>query len=174
MVGISGAGKSTWIKKSTSNLDSHVYKVICPDTERKRLTGDISNQECSPTAFFNCNRYLKAALDNPAFYYIFWDATNLDVKSLNYIVETVKASDFEWGVNVVCFEDSRDWKLCQSRVESDLKGGVDRSNSIKLNEETGKYLIQNMSERYMNLVDNNLNNWCVKNNVTMLVANSGS
>ena len=63
-VGISGAGKSTWIKKTSSLLKDNQFLVISPDMERKMLTGDISNQECSGVAFFNCFKQLEKAVNN--------------------------------------------------------------------------------------------------------------
>ena len=164
-VGISGAGKSTWIKKTSSLLKDNQFLVISPDMERKMLTGDISNQECSGVAFFNCFKQLEKAVNNKDLFTIFWDATNLNTKNLNNIQATIKKSDFDWKVVVVCFECSRDWKLCYDRVESDLKNGVDRSKSNVVSERTGNPIIQDMSTRYCSFVDNVIDDWCKKNNV---------
>jgi hypothetical protein len=71
---------------------------------------------------------------------------------------------------VVCFEDSRNWELCTSRVEKDLANGVDRSVSVGIiDEETGLSLIQLMSQKYVNLVDIVLDDWCTRNNVEKIV-----
>lgn len=168
MVGISGAGKSTWIKNTTKDLDRNEYRIISPDNERKKLTGDISNQECSSVAFFNCHKQLERYVDDESVLRIYWDATNLSTKSLKDIIITVEKAKLTWAVHLVCFEDSRDWELCQSRVENDIKNGVDRSNSLvnitrkKDDVEETVPLIKSMSDRYINMVDNVLDDWCAR------------
>ena len=166
MVGISGAGKTTWIKKDSASIDKGTFTIISPDLERKALTGDISNQECSAQAFFNCFEQLKKAVVNPNLNVIYWDATNLSTKSLKDIMKIINDSGFDWKVRVICLEDSRDWKLCYNRVENDLNNGVDRSRSINcFNDVSGLPIIQDMSIRYIHLVDEVLDDWCKRNNV---------
>ena len=168
MVGISGAGKSTWIKKTSAA--KHIvgnYVTICPDNERKKISGDISNQECSAEAFQNCFYQLSKAVDDENIQTIYWDATNLNIKSLNNIMKIVRGSVNKWSVNVICLEDSRNWKLCYDRVESDIKNGVDRSKSNVVSETTGQPIIKDMSDRYVHLVDEFLSDWCKRNNVRL-------
>lgn len=166
MVGISGAGKTTWTKKDSASIDKNTFTIISPDLERKALTGDISNQECSAQAFFNCFEQLKKAVVNPNLNVIYWDATNLSTKSLKDIIKIINDSGFDWKVRVICLEDSRDWKLCYNRVENDLNNGVDRSRSINcFNDVSGLPIIQDMSIRYIHLVDEVLDDWCKRNNV---------
>lgn len=166
MVGISGAGKTTWIKNTTKNFERNEYRIISPDNERKKLTGDISNQECSGAAFFNCFQQLRSYTNDKTILRIYWDATNLSTKSLNDIMKLVKNAELNWIVHLVCFEDSRDWQLCYNRVETDLANGVERSRSTNcFNEISGLPVIQDMSERYINLVDNVLEDWCKRKGV---------
>ena len=170
MVGISGAGKSTWVKNATSTLDKSTYRVICPDFERKKLTGDISNQDKNDKVFSNCNWKLAKSVDNELVSKIYWDATNLNTQSLKSIKKIIRKSKYTWSIHVVCFEDSRNWELCTSRVEKDLANGVDRSVTVGIiNEETGLSLIQLMSQKYVNLVDKVLDDWCTRNNVEKIV-----
>lgn len=171
MVGVSGAGKTTWIKDTTKDFERNEYRIISPDNERKKLTGDISNQECSGVAFFNCFKQLTKFVDDESISRIYWDATNLSTKSLNDIMKVVNGSSLGWVTHLVCFEDSRDWELCQNRVKSDLSNGVDRSNSLVMitrkngEEDESIPLIKSMSERYVNFVDNVLEDWCKRNGV---------
>lgn len=165
MVGISGAGKTTWIKNKTSETNLK-FVNISPDIERKRITGDISNQECSAKAFSNCFNQLRIAVMDDSVNLIFWDATNLSVKYLNDILRIIKDSNINWTVKVACLEDSRDWELCYNRVETDLKNGADRSRTINcFNDVSGLPLIQDMSNRYVQLVDKVIDDWCKRNNV---------
>ena len=60
--------------------------------------------------------------------------------------------------------------MCSSRVEKDIANGVDRSVTVGIiNEETGLSLIQLMSQKYVNLVDRVLDDWCTRNNVEKIV-----
>ena len=166
MVGISGAGKSTWIKAATEDLSKATYRIISPDNERRRISGDVSNQECSAEAFTSCFKKLTRFSKNLNLSNLYWDATNLNTKSLNSILKIVNNSQNKLNVHIICFEDSRDWQLCYSRVNNDISNGVDRSNTvICVSEETGLPLIQDMSNRYIHFIDEVLPDWCSRNNV---------
>lgn len=176
MIGISGAGKSTWVKKVTSEFpDSQSYCIICPDTERKRLTGDVSNQDSNEQVFQNCYDKLKESVNNENIRYIFWDATNLSTKYISNIVDIIRESSSQWDIQVDCFEDSRNWKECRRRVKKDIKNGVDRSKTydVFVDEENTVPLIKSMSDRYINLVDNVLNTWCQEHNIIQLLIGGG-
>lgn len=88
---------------------------------------------------------------------VYWDATTLNLKSLNNILRHVDVRTT--NVEVCCLEASRDWKKCYSRVEKDIKNGVDRANSLG-NNAKDKPIIKDMSEKYIFFVDEILPTVC--------------
>jgi len=141
-VGASGSGKSTFGNKLEN------ITVICPDDIRKELTGDISDQSRNVEVWRIAYDRLRKSLENGED--VYFSATTLTSKSLKTLFDTVEYLKPE--ITIYAFEDSRDWKLCEKRVKDDLKNGVDRSNTdIKVG---NKPLIQLMSEKYINMVDN--------------------
>ena len=156
MVGVSGSGKSTFINKEIENTNvAHV--VISPDNERRRLSRDVSDQSVSRQAFENCFEMLDNVMSRDDVDVVYWDATTLNLKSLNNILRHVDVRTT--NVEVCCHETSRDWKKCYSRVEKDIKDGVDRANSLG-NNVKGKPIIKDMSERYIFFVDEILPTVC--------------
>jgi predicted kinase len=141
-VGISGAGKTTFGNKLENTT------IICPDDIRKELTGDISDQSRNVEVWRIAYDRLRKSLENGED--VYFSATTLTSKSLKTLLDTVEYLKPE--IIIYAFEDSRDWKLCEKRVKEDLKNGVERSNTdIKIG---NKPLIQSMSEKYINMVDN--------------------
>ena len=141
-IGISGSGKTTFGNKLEN------ITVICPDDIRKELTGDISDQsrnvEVWRIAYDRLRKSLESGED------VYFSATTLTSKNLKALLDVVEYLKPE--ITIYAFEDSRDWKLCEKRVKEDLKNGVERSNTdIKID---NKPLIQSMSEKYINMVDN--------------------
>lgn len=156
MVGASGSGKSTFINKDIEHINvAHV--VISPDNERRRLSRDVSDQSVSRQAFENCFEMLDNVMSRDDVDVVYWDATTLNLKSLNNILRHVDVRTT--NVEVYCHETSRDWKKCYSRVEKDIKDGVDRANSLG-NNVKGKPIIKDMSERYIFFVDEILPTVC--------------
>jgi predicted kinase len=141
-VGISGSGKSTFGNKLEN------ITVICPDDIRKELTGDISDQSRNVEVWRLAYDRLCKSLENRED--VYFSATTLTSKNLKALLNVVEYLKPE--ITIYAFEDSRDWKLCEKRVKEDLKNGVERSNTdIKID---NKPLIQSMSEKYINMVDN--------------------
>lgn len=141
-VGISGSGKTTFGNKLEN------ITVICPDDIRKELTGDISDQSKNVEVWRIAYDRLRKSLENGED--IYFSATTLTSKNLKTLLDVVEYLKPE--ITIYAFEDSRDWKLCEKRVKEDLKNGVERSNTdIKIG---NKSLIQLMSEKYINMVDN--------------------
>jgi len=140
--GISGSGKSTFGNKLENTT------VICPDDIRKELTGDISDQSRNVEVWRIAYDRLRKSLENGKD--VYFSATTLTSKNLKALLNVVEYLKPE--ITIYAFEDSRDWKLCEKRVKEDLKNGVERSNTdIKID---NKPLIQSMSEKYINMVDN--------------------
>lgn len=141
-VGISGSGKSTFGNKLENAT------VICPDDIRKELTGDISDQSKNAEVWRIAYDRLRKSLENGED--VYFSATTLTSKNLKALLDVVEYLKPE--ITIYAFEDSRNWKLCEKRVKEDLKNGVERSNTdIKIG---NKPLIQLMSEKYINMVDN--------------------
>lgn len=148
-IGISGCGKTTFgniLKKENPNL-----VIVCPDDIRKELTGDISDQSQNEKVWNICYSKIIHNLQDGRDVYL--SATNLSKDGLKYLFKLAEKANAE--IEVVAFEDSRDWELCYSRVKKDIDSGIDRSNSlgnITVND-TEIPLIKQMSDRYTNLMD---------------------
>jgi len=148
-IGISGCGKTTFgniLKKENPNL-----VVVCPDDIRKELTGDVSDQSQNEKVWNICYSKIIHSLQNGKDVYL--SATNLSKGGLKHLFKIANEANAE--IEVVAFEDSRDWKLCYSRVKKDIDSGVDRSNSL-VNitvDDTEVPLIKQMSDRYIALID---------------------
>jgi predicted kinase len=120
-VGISGSGKSRWIK----SLENQGFEVISPDEIRRELTGSISdqskNREVFPLAFERSVEALNAGKS------VIFDATNVTSKTrkqmLDYLKEHV-TRDFDAYAKV--FE--ADPEISKQRIAKDIEAGVDRSN----------------------------------------------
>jgi predicted kinase len=118
LVGIPGSGKSTWL--SAYLLDSQVFRVVSPDSIRKQLYGDITDQTHNVEVWneakartINCLHKGKSVI---------LDATN---------VHTQNRQDFIQGLppcrlQAVLFR--ADPNECWERVKKDIDSGKDRSN----------------------------------------------
>jgi predicted kinase len=116
LVGIPGSGKSTWIKINSSGIF-----VICPDTIRKNLSGDISSQVDNSLVWsiakYNTVEHLKSNEN------VILDATN---------VNTTNRRNFMKGLpychkKAIVFEISPE--LAIKRIQKDLENHLDRSNA---------------------------------------------
>ena len=116
-VGPSGSGKSTWAKTK------YGFKAVCPDSIRKELTGNISDQsknnEVWIIAYERLRAYLECEKD------VIFDSTACNIQTINRLIEISKSFNtyvvfklFEVDVNTAC-----------SRIQTDLKNGVDRSDT---------------------------------------------
>ena len=120
-IGISGSGKSKWIK----TLTGHGFVVISPDEIRKELTGSISdqsrNKDVFPLAFQRSVDALNQGKN------VIFDATNvvsdLRKKMLDYIKTNVK-KDFIAQAKI--FDANPE--ISKERIKKDIEAGVDRSN----------------------------------------------
>lgn len=121
LVGISGSGKSYWIK---SNIDSNAI-VVSPDGIRKELTGDISdqsrNKEVFPIAFKRAVDALNSGKS------VIFDATNvvsnLRKNMLDYMRQNV-TNDFKALAKIF----DVDPKVAKERIRKGIESGHDRSN----------------------------------------------
>jgi len=135
-VGISGSGKSR-----LTSLMQKGRVVISPDQIRKQLTGDISNQTQNKRVFELAYEQLDAALGRGDD--VIFDATNLDMKSLNRLASRVKFYHEKMIVYVLM--DSKNPACCGMRVHYDLKKGADRSA-------VSDEVIDNQASRFANML----------------------
>lgn len=135
-VGISGSGKSTLYEKKYPDCVR-----ICPDELRKALTGDISNQSRNREVFAAAYHMVDTMLRSRAQFDIYFDATNLDERAVNTLVEICQGHGVQ--ITFVNMLDSENLKLCEGRVFEDLEMGKDRSNTLVqddiLARQQGKY-----------------------------------
>jgi len=120
-VGISGSGKSTWIK---ANTDSNTV-VVSPDEIRRELTGNISDQSKNGQVWALAFDRIAMALN--AGKNVILDATNVkssERKSLMNYMKVHVDKPFEGFAKVF----SVDPEIAKQRVKKDIEGGVDRSN----------------------------------------------
>lgn len=145
-VGCSGSGKSTYYYKNLKDT----FEIVEPDLIRKEM-GDINDQsqntEVYLTAHKRLNEYLKDGKN------VYFSATNLNVKSVKGLIDIAK--EYTDDITCVIFNDSSNWELCRDRVISDLKNGVERSNTIVFREtENGEIpLIKETSDRFISLIN---------------------
>lgn len=120
-VGISGSGKSTWIK----TLEGQGYEVVSPDEIRRELTGSISdqsrNKDVFPIAFQRTIDFLNAGKN------VIFDATNVTSyhrkQMLDYLKQNVTT---EFDALAKIFDV--DPEISKERIRKDIEAGVDRSN----------------------------------------------
>jgi len=140
-IGISGSGKSYLGKKLAETVENMV--IVCPDDERKRLTGNISDQSQNDKVFSNCYGQVKDALrNNKDVYFSALNLSHKDRKMLFLIASTLKAD-----VIAYVLEDSFDPDLCLARVNKDLKKGVERSNTATIIE--GESIVYRQHKKFM-------------------------
>ena len=128
-VGISGSGKSRYYKKVLKTQDSKIKK-ICPDDIRKKFTGDCSDQSMNMDVWMEAYHELEDFVSKKQS--VFFSSTNLSIKSITKIIDTVTAITSKVAFKILVLSDSNNEELCRQRVKTDLENGVDRSNTLKL------------------------------------------
>lgn len=150
--GISGSGKSTWVKKY------HPYAyIICPDNIRRELTGDVSDQSRNKEVFEVA--YKSLCMNGVDAGTVVWDATNISISGILKIVNMAKGADIARNnhvlddITLVVFKDSLNWELCLDRVKKAIANGEDRSNTDVEVEENGEMipLLKRMHHHFNNL-----------------------
>lgn len=113
MVGISGSGKSRYLK----NVDPKY--IVSPDDIRRELTGDISDQSMNYEVWPTTKARMLVALRRYGKVYL--DATNV-----NKWLRVEFMSDFNGAQKIAVVFDS-DVETSLERVNKDVENGVDRS-----------------------------------------------
>ena len=126
LVGISGSGKSTWVKRIQEellNFNLPLYVVISSDAIRKELHGDISCQNNHKLVWsIVYDRVLKALEAGTD---VILDATHVKSNDRTAVLEYIKAnSDVEFEAFAKVFDS--DPEVSKIRLKADLDGGVDR------------------------------------------------
>jgi len=136
-VGIPGSGKSHLKEQLEKRLDDLVN--IEPDDIRREVFGDVNEQRDGHKIFKIAEeRALDAIIDDKTVYF---NAMNISFKNL----VRYKAI-FPCKVIFILMEDSKDLKLCQKRVATDLEKGKDRSALTDS-------IIENKFIKYHNCID---------------------
>lgn len=120
-IGISGSGKSTWIK----SLEGKGYIVISPDEIRKELTGSISNQSRNKDVFSIAFQRAINALN--AGKGVIFDATNVTSYNRKQMLDTIKKNvSVEFDALAKVFNIAPE--IAKKRIQNDIEAGADRSN----------------------------------------------
>jgi len=120
-IGISGSGKSHWIK----SLEGQGFEVVSPDEIRRELTGSISdqtrNKDVFPIAFQRTIDFLNAGKS------VIFDATNVGSYHRKQMLDTFKEKvSIEFDAFAKVFDV--DPEISKERIRKDIEGGVDRSD----------------------------------------------
>lgn len=130
-VGISGSGKSTWIKEQTSDPNT---LVINPDSIRKELTGNISDQTQNAKVWYITKQRVLEGLNSGKT--VILDATNVDSRSRRDFIKDLPPSVLKAKIFNVDPEEAK------RRVKKALESGEDRSAvpDFVIDKQHGKFL----------------------------------
>lgn len=120
-VGISGSGKSTWIKEFLTDHRNEAWAVISPDSIRKELTGNISdqskNKEVWEEAYARLSRFIKADKD------ILFDSTCTNLSTVKTLCNRAFEADIQIYFKILyCLKTE-----ASNRILKDIQNNVDRS-----------------------------------------------
>lgn len=149
--GISGSGKSRYVKK---NLGNQHFNVVCPDEIRKRYFGDVNDQRAGRYVFGLAHAELRLYLTAFPNVPVIWDATTTSMWAYKSIVKTamsvipeeyVEGKDYK--INLAVFK--ADVELSHSRIVKDIEEGKDRANvPLEVLKKQAKQLSKFMGELY--------------------------
>lgn len=127
LIGISGAGKSTYIKKHNEPN----YTILSLDAIRKEILGDVSDQSKNKEIYkIFLERFEDLIKNTDDDIYI--DNTNLDEKSIFNLLDICEKYQEEIYLIPTFFTDSFDWKLCRDRVKND-RTDRSRTDTVEIN-----------------------------------------
>ena len=112
-IGISGSGKSTYVK-------NHFAKeyIVSTDAIRLQLTGDINNQSENEKVFRKAFDTLKAKLPQAD---VVFDATNVELQYLDQLISEIDPKKIKFLVFDTTLE------VCKTRVKKDIANGKIRA-----------------------------------------------
>ncbi len=166
-VGISGSGKSTWIK---ANTNSNTV-VVSPDDIRRELTGNISDQSKNGQVWSTAFDRIASALNSGK--NVILDATNIKSSDRKRLMNHLKVNvDKPFDSFAKIFNVNPE--IAKQRVKKDIQSGVDRSNvpdfaidrqyqtfvdDVNLLEPEGFKIIDNITENDYKLSKSNNIDW---------------
>lgn len=121
LVGISGSGKSTFIK----SLDLSNTVIVSPDAIRKEITGNVSDQTKNGEVFALANKRAADALNGGKD--VIFDATNISSTNRQSLLKYLRfntSRNFEPLAKIFPAEP----EICKARIRKDIENGVDRSD----------------------------------------------
>lgn len=120
-VGISGSGKSTWIR----TLVNQGFIVVSPDDIRREITGTVNNESKNNEVFSLAYQRTIDAINSGK--NVIFDATNLISKYRIDMLNKLKQNiDIEFDAFAKIFDG--DPEISKQRIAKDIESGVDRSN----------------------------------------------
>lgn len=119
-IGISGSGKSTWIK----SLESSGYTVVSPDDIRREITGNVSDQTQNKLVFQIAHARMFDILDDGGS--VIFDATNVNTMNRVKLCQAIWNHKHNAKIGYKLFDGDAD--LSYERIANDINNGVDRSN----------------------------------------------
>jgi predicted kinase len=122
-MGISGSGKSRYASEYDEKGSD--FTRVNMDTLRKIWTGDISDQSKNHQVADTCFAIVEYLLHMDKD--VIWDATSTNSGTRNKLLKIAKDQGAE--TKLVVMMDSKDFALCQARVNKDLENGVDRAKT---------------------------------------------
>lgn len=119
-IGISGSGKTTWVKP----LESSGYTVVSPDDIRREITGNVSDQTQNKLVFKIAYARMFDILDNGGS--VIFDATNVNTMNRVKMCQAIWNHKHNAKIGYKLFDGDVD--LSYERIANDISNGVDRSN----------------------------------------------
>jgi len=116
-IGISGSGKSTWIKEF--NKDNK-YRVVEPDGIRREVTGDVSDASQDKQVWKIAKQRTINSLRGDQS--VILDATNIDPDHRAEFIEGLPECELKAKIFRLDPEEAK------KRIKSDIESGKDRSN----------------------------------------------
>ena len=152
LIGISGGGKSTYLKsgilkdipKLSNILIPNIIElkdiIVCPDNIREEVTGNINNMSKDRYVWDLTKNRLKHKLET--YNYAILDATNVNGKYRRKFLK-----DFN-HINKIAIVFEADKELSKFRINEDIKNNINRSN-------VPEFVIDKQYENYKKSVLNN-------------------
>lgn len=131
LVGAPGSGKSTW--RAAKVAETPTVAVVCPDDNRRTLSGDSNNQAVSYPAFCMAKDQMRNALASGKD--VVFDATNMYRKARKDFINLSRGNGAK--TVAVVFECSKETLLTRNQKRGSL-GGRNVSETV-INNMLGRY-----------------------------------
>jgi predicted kinase len=115
-LGIPGSGKSTWSRKQNG------YKIISPDILRKKITGDINNQDMNKFVWEKAHEAIEKCIGEDKEDFIF-DSTLVNAKTRHQMINR-----YQNRIKMELYVFHCNFENAYRRVKSDIIEGKDRSS----------------------------------------------